>query len=69
MMASLLHAAASTQRLMDEPMSLLGGESVTTINYVLGHAGIYWTGIGRPLPPNWPALVEAYAERRARQLH
>lgn len=44
-------------------------ESVTAINYVLGHAGIFLTGIGRPLPPNWPALVEAYAERRARQLH
>lgn len=44
-------------------------ESVTTINYVLGHAGIYLTGIGRPLPPNWPELVEAYAERRKQELN
>lgn len=44
-------------------------ESVTTINYVLGHAGIYLTGIGRPLPPHWPELVEAYAVRRKLELH
>jgi hypothetical protein len=44
-------------------------ESCTTINYVLGHAGIYLTGIGRPLPPDWPALVEAYTERRKQELH
>jgi hypothetical protein len=44
-------------------------ECVTTINYVLGHAGVYLTGIDRPLPPDWPALVEAYAERRKHELH
>jgi hypothetical protein len=45
------------------------GDAITTVDYVLGHAGIFIRGSDDPLPPNWPALVEAYAERRARQLH
>jgi hypothetical protein len=49
--------------------------TATTVDYVLGNAGIFRN---RPdlmvppdplRPPNWPALFEAYAERRARQLH
>jgi hypothetical protein len=43
--------------------------ATTTVDYVLGNAGIFIRGISDPLPPNWPALVEAYAERRVRQLH
>ncbi|HEX2571100.1 MAG TPA: hypothetical protein VH877_16205 [Polyangia bacterium] len=44
--------------------------TVTAVDYVLGNAGIWRGGIEQPvLPPDWPALVEAYAERRARQLH
>lgn len=43
--------------------------TVTTVDYVLGNAGIFIGGIGDTLPANWPALVEAYAERQARQLH
>jgi hypothetical protein len=49
--------------------------TVTTVDYVLGNAGIF---MNRPdlmvppdplRPPNWPALVEAYAERRKQELH
>lgn len=51
--------------------------TVTTVDYVLGNAGIFiFKGQPEPMrfpgplrPPDWPALVEAYAERRARQLH
>jgi hypothetical protein len=43
--------------------------ATTTVDYVLGNAGIFIRGINDPLPPNWPALVEAYAERRKHELH
>jgi hypothetical protein len=44
-------------------------DSVTAVDYVLHNANIFRGGIGQPRPANWPALVEAYAERQARQLH
>jgi hypothetical protein len=43
--------------------------AITTVDYVLTRAGIFRGGPDLLRPPNWPALVEAYAERRKHELH
>jgi hypothetical protein len=43
--------------------------TITTVDYILANAGIFRGGPDLLRPPNWPALIEAYAERRKQELH
>jgi hypothetical protein len=41
----------------------------TSVDYVLANAGIFRASHDLLRPPDWPALAEAYAERRKQELH
>jgi hypothetical protein len=43
--------------------------TITTVDYILVNAGIFRGGPDLLRPPDWPVLVEAYAERRKYELH